>query len=721
MKKFLSRKYKLLSNYKYSSFLISNRFVILFIFLILILASVYTHIYLKSSFLTGIGDIKKSDSLYVKETINNSFQNQIPNDLIIVSNDNNYNKEKLYNLLKSESNIKEFYNTKNNQILENLLNKNSDVYLIKLKKNLFSDYEKFTPIIRQKIKEIFPNSKIYVTGNASFSYDMNFISEKEGKEAEIKVLLVTLIVLFLAFGSISGSIIVVSSGFISTLLTISILKIICLFYPLSIFSQNISTMLGLGLSIDYSLLMISRLRQEIKLNTFDIAFDNTVKYVSKAILLSGITVMIGFIALFIPNLNISNSIAVGGSIISCIAIMTSIIYVPIMLYITKKYLNYPFNLKEKSIISEKFGNFIIKNSFLLSLITIIILITIMFPVLRIKLSEPEISTMPENMESKQGFIELNKISKANIFYPIQIILESYSMIDEIEAYRLSEKLKKYPFSNIFTIFGDLKNTNYTEYYLLKNSGIKTGIFSSLEEYFLSKDKKKLLITIFPIKSINNYQINSVIKDLKKIKDNDFKIFVGGQSALGYDLIENLYRNFHLIIIFIYTLTFIVLFFAYKSILIPIKAIIVNTFSVLACYGLLVLVFQDGYFNNLFNLKYPPNYIISGIPIILFCIMFSLSMDYEVFLLSSIYEEYQKTEDNKKSIISGLIKTSGTITKAAVIMLIVFIAFIQADIILIKMLGVGLTFAVLIDSTIIRLILVPSLMNLAGKYNWTRFL
>lgn len=700
---------------RYVFFLINNRTYLTLLFLLLILISISINLFSKSSFLTGIGDIQGSQSLYVKESINQNFKEQIPSDLIILSND--INNDLLIKTLKKHDSIKEIYNKENNYFLSSILNEKYNIYIIKLKNNSFKSYEDFTPIIRNKIKENFPNSKIYVTGNAAFSYDMNSISEKQGKEAEIKVLIITLIVLFLAFGSITGAFIAVSSGFITTIITIALLKLISIFYPLSIFSQNISTMLGLGLSIDYSLLIISRLRKEIKNNDFEISLINTIKYGGKSVIFSGITVMIGFTALFIPHLNLSDSIAIGGSIVSLIAIIVSLTYVPIMLYITKNYLNYPFKNKEKSYISENFGLFITKNSLSFVLISLVLLILLMFPVLRMKLSEPDIKTMPDNMESKIGFLELEKVSKANLFYPIQIILESDNNINDIDVYNFSKQLQKYPFTNIYSIFGDLKSIDYTNYYILRNSGLNNNLFNTLDSYFFSVDKKQVLLTIFPDKNIQYYEINNIIKDLKTLKDNHLKVYIGGQSALGYDLIYNLYKNFYLMIILIYLLTAIVLYISYKSVLIPIKAIFVNTFSVLACYGILVLVFQDGYLSWLWNLKYIPNSIISGIPVILFCIMFSLSMDYEVFLLSSMHEEYKKTQDNNKAVIYGLINTSGIITKAAMVMLIVFIAFIQADIILIKMLGVGLTFAVLIDSTIIRLILVPSLMNLAGKYNW----
>lgn len=702
----------------YAKFLISKRKSILFIFLFILLSILLISIFIKSTFLTGIGDIKNSDSLYVKNQINSEFKKNLATDLIIVNNKSTNNQ--LLKDIISDKNVESILSNNDNPLLKTLIDDKSSIFFIKLKSNNFSDYEQFTPILREKIKKSFPDNHIYVTGNAAFSYDMNYLSEKQGKEAEAKVLIITIIVLFLAFGSISGAFIAVSAGFITTLITISLLKVICIFYPLSVFSQNISAMLGLGLSIDYSLLIITRLRKEIKTHSFNEALNHTLINSGKSVIFSGITVMIGFTALFIPRLNLSDSIAIGGSIVSLTAILISLTYTPLMLYLFKNYLDYPFKVKEKKIISEKFGHFVSNHSLILTLASIILLLIMIYPVSKIKLSEPDINVMPEIMESKKGFLELQKISKSNLLYPVEIIVESNNVINDQEFYNVTQSLKKYPLNNIYTYFGDIKNTNYTNYFLLKNSGFNIDIFNELNSYFLSNNKKQALIISFPDKNLETFEINNLIKDLKNISHNNFKIYIGGQAALGYDLITNLYRHFDIMIIFVYLLTSIILYFSYRSVLIPIKAIIVNTFSVLACYGVMVLIFQDGYLSQLFNLTYIPGYIISGIPVILFCIMFSLSMDYEVFLLSSIYEEYQNSKNNKQSVINGLINTSGVITKAALVMLIVFVAFIQADIILIKMLGVGLTFAVLIDSTLIRLILVPSMMNLAGKYNWLGF-
>lgn len=709
---------------KFSHFLINKKkFVLSIILTILIISVIYT---IKSTnhFLTGIGDIKNSDSNYVKETIDKNFNQDFSYNLIITTNKNlsDNNKNQLIKLLQNEDKIQSIYSKDNNYFLADILDKKSNLTLIiNLKNNSFKDYEDYVPILRNKIKNQIVNSNesIFITGNSAFSFDMNYLSESQGRQAEINVFIITLIVLFFAFSSISGALIAVGSGFISAIITISILKFISGFYELSIFSQNISTMLGLGLSIDYSLLMISRYRKESLIHDSHLALINTLLSAGKSVIYSGLTVIIGFTVLFIPNLNLAYSIGLGGSIVTFFSVITALTFTPIALIFSRKYLKPNLKLVEnKKTNWEKWGNYLYKNPIKLTFLSLSFLILTAIPVLNLKLSEPDIRSMPDIMESKKGFIELEKTGKSDLFYPFQIIIESKSDIKvDTELYNFLLQLKKYPFEKIYTVLGELNSNNYTNYFFLKNSGLGDNLFNQLENNLLSKTKKQTMVIAFPHKNLKSYQLNETIKSLKIIKDKNFKIYIGGNTALGFDLINQLYKYFPLMIFIVYLFTAIILYYSYKSILIPIKAIIVNTFSVLSCYGIMVIIFQYGYFNSLINLKYSPESIISGLPVILFCIMFSLSMDYEVFLLSSIYEDYKVSGDNKKAVIMGLSNTSGIITKAALVMIIVFSAFIQADIILIKMLGTGLAIAIIIDSTIIRLILVPCLMSLAGNYNW----
>jgi RND superfamily putative drug exporter len=194
------------------------------------------------------------------------------------------------------------------------------------------------------------------------------------------------------------------------------------------------------------------------------------------------------------------------------------------------------------------------------------------------------------------------------------------------------------------------------------------------------------------------------------------VLVGGNQADSLDFSNFLFGNFPKTILFILAVTYILLLLMFRSVLLPLKAILMNVLSLSACFGVLVFIFQWGNFSNILNFTSDGS-IDSTIPILLFCIIFGLSMDYEVFLLSRIHEEWLRTHDNRWAVARGLEKTGGVITNAALLFMIVAGAFIFTSILLIQEMGIGLTVAVLVDAAIIRMLLVPATMRLLGRWNW----
>jgi RND superfamily putative drug exporter len=194
------------------------------------------------------------------------------------------------------------------------------------------------------------------------------------------------------------------------------------------------------------------------------------------------------------------------------------------------------------------------------------------------------------------------------------------------------------------------------------------------------------------------------------------VLVGGDQAESLDFNNYLYSNFPRAILFILATTYILLLLMFRSVLLPLKAILMNVLSLSACYGVLVFIFQWGNFSNILNFTTEGS-LDTTIPILLFCILFGLSMDYEVFLLSRVYEEWLRTHDNRQAVARGLEKTGGVITNAALLFVIVAGGFIFTSIILIKEMGVGMTVAVVVDAAIIRMLLVPATMRLLGRWNW----
>jgi RND superfamily putative drug exporter len=192
--------------------------------------------------------------------------------------------------------------------------------------------------------------------------------------------------------------------------------------------------------------------------------------------------------------------------------------------------------------------------------------------------------------------------------------------------------------------------------------------------------------------------------------------VTGEPAHRVDIIDRIQNQLLKVFVFIMGITYVVLLFAFRSVLLPLKAVLMNVLSLGASMGVVVKVFQDGYLANLFHIT-SIGYVNATLPVSIFCIVFGISMDYEVFLISRIMEEYRSSGDNKRSTALGLTKTGGLITSAAFILVVVVGSFIFTDIEIMKGLGLGLALAVLIDATIIRIIIVPALMKLFGKANW----
>ena len=228
-----------------------------------------------------------------------------------------------------------------------------------------------------------------------------------------------------------------------------------------------------------------------------------------------------------------------------------------------------------------------------------------------------------------------------------------------------------------------------------------------------------LITATTDAKLDSSQGNALIDDLRagdKTAGHGLTVLVGGQQANDLDFDRYLYGNFPFSILFILGATYILLLLMFRSLFLPLKAILMNVLSVGACLGVLVFVFQWGHLSNILNFT-ANGYLDSIAPILLFCILFGLSMDYEVFLLSRIQEEWLRTHNNRYAVARGLEKTGGVITNAALLFVIVTGAFTFTSILVTKEIGLGMSLAVLVDATIIRTLLVPATMRLLGRWNW----
>ena len=226
-----------------------------------------------------------------------------------------------------------------------------------------------------------------------------------------------------------------------------------------------------------------------------------------------------------------------------------------------------------------------------------------------------------------------------------------------------------------------------------------------------------MILAFPVKPANDPENKALLADLRRLNlGTGMTILVGGGTASIVDVVDAIAHYFVYAATFVVVCTYLILLMLLRSVLLPIKAIVMNVLSILAAYGALVWIFQEGHLSGILRFS-PQGFVEASLPVIMFCVLFGLSMDYEVFLLTRIQEEWLRTRDNEHSVAVGLQRSGRIITSAALIVVVVTASFVSADVVLVKALGLGIALAVALDATVVRALLVPATMRLLGDWNW----
>jgi RND superfamily putative drug exporter len=284
------------------------------------------------------------------------------------------------------------------------------------------------------------------------------------------------------------------------------------------------------------------------------------------------------------------------------------------------------------------------------------------------------------------------------------------------AERLSRDPRIAAVASPFTLQPGLGVNEYAAFYRDPTETLRAH--PQIAELYLSNDRNAVLFQITPVSTLRVKQIERLARDLKSVSpEGPFKVEIGGDPAEHNDFDRSMYRSLPKIFSFVVGATLIMLFFAFRSYLLPVEAVIMNLLAVTAGIGAVVAVFQLGWFNGLVGLERPFSAIPLEVPMMVFCLSFGLSMDYELFLLFRIKREYAIDQNNNRATVAGLVAVAPVITGAGLIMAAVFGAFVGAQLPVLKMMGVGLCVAVLIDATLIRTFLVPAAMTLGGRFNW----
>ncbi len=593
-----------------------------------------------------------------------------------------------------------------------------------------------TPLTQQELSQfkslLKPPSMMSMKlgGEPIFIDDMNKQTQKDLYKADMVAAPVSIIIMILIFGSLVAALVPIVLGGGCALLILTTLYFIGQAFTLSIFTLNIALLLGLCLSLDYSLFIISRFRNELQKKTsMPHIMGTTLDTAGKAVFFSGLAVFISISVLLIFPINILFSVGVGGLVAVFVAVFVSIIILPAILGILKTNINrLPVRIfKNRHRTGSPFwrglASTVIKRPLLYFILILCFLLFLGYPFLKVNVGIADAHILPVHSDSRVFFDEYKSKFNENDLSPIQLIITSKN--DDIlsnssisKLYDFTKKLKSNPsvskVNSIVTSDDDLTKKQYNYLYKSSNRNKNTEVKQLLR--LTTRDNFTMMgvVSKYPV---NSAETKALIAQIEKMNPGrGLTLQVTGVPVNNAEVLSTIKRLFPYALLWIIVLTYVILLILLRSIFLPLKAILMNIISLSASYGVLVFIFQEGYLHEYLNFT-PQGMLDTSLLIIIFCALFGFSMDYEVFLLTRIKEFYDKTKDNNKSIIYGIDKSSRIITSAAIIVIFLCGSFMVADVLMVKEFGLGIAVAIFVDAFLVRSILVPSTMVLLKKWNW----
>jgi len=498
-------------------------------------------------------------------------------------------------------------------------------------------------------------------------------------------------------------------------------------------------MIGLGVGIDYSLLVVTRFREELtKGYRRREAAARTFRTAGMAVLTSGLTVVVGFGALVFTPLVETRSVGLGGLIVVAVAVLLSTTLLPALLAMIGRDIDRPRWLARRLIWYhsplgwEKWARTLARHPRRALLLGGTAVAVLTAPLLFIRIGLPARHWWPSRTEAGAGAEALERIGVSGYLFPIRVLVEfpegrSATDLSGLRALQhLSDSMRADPRVRDVKSLVDFEPGQSLLGYSLLYSDLDSARAKHRDalDAYLSRDGRMTLLDVIPRDSTSLTTSMELVASVRRLAHSNairqlrgVTVDVGGYVAGSVDFQTDLLGRFPSIIGLVLGVTAVMLAIAFRSVLVPLKAVIMNSLSVSATFGLIVLVFQYGVGSRAFGLDGPTEAIFVVIPVLVFAVVFGLSMDYEVFLLSRIKEAFDRTGKSTEATMEGVSATASVITSAALIMIVVFGAFAFARVLMVQFLGFGLAVAVFLDATVIRMVLVPAFMHLAGRWNW----
>ena len=560
------------------------------------------------------------------------------------------------------------------------------------------------PIVAVVRRASSPAFTVTITGNYRASNDFSKLSQSDLEHGEMAFgLPAALIVLVLVFGSLVAGLVPVAMALVSILVGLGIVALLSLVFSLSVFIVNMLTGMGLALGIDYSLFIVSRYREERGRRRTELdSIARAGATANRAVLLSGSTFVIAMFGMLLVPTQILRSLALGAIVVGIVSIVCALTLLPALLGLIGDRVNalrVPLlarNLGRSESAEGRMWRQIVERILRRPVVSLVassaLMLAAAVPILGLHIGSNGISSLPNSMASKQGFIALQRYFPAQSTYPAQIVVQGGSAPGRDAALvRLKAELARDPRFGPGAILA-----SRTENVTLLSVPARGDPSSPAAVAAIRDLRHKLLPTALAGTGAHAY--------------------VGGDAAENADYYDAVTSPPPAVLAFVLGLSFVVLLVAFRSLVVALISIALNLLSVGAAYGLLTLVFLQGVGASLFGFE-QVHAIDAWVPLFLFSVLFGLSMDYQVFLMSRIKEHHDVSHDTTEAVASGVATTARIITGAALIIIVVFIGFAMGQLVMFQQMGFGVAIALLLDATVIRVVVLPSLMRLFGERAW----
>ncbi len=582
-----------------------------------------------------------------------------------------------------------------------------------------------------------PVLQTMVGGSVAVNSAVNTQVGVDLERAELITFPIVAILLLIVFGGLVAAGLPLLIGGVAILGAFAILRLLANLTDVSVYAVNVVTMLGLGLAIDYALFMVTRFREELRSGKDDVkgALERTMATAGRTVIFSGLTVSTSLLSLMLFPEMFLRSMSMGATAATLVAMLAALTILPAILALLghrvnalsiQRLLRRNSSSQHQVTSTETRGAWyrlsetVMRRPVIIGLAVLAILVTLGLPFLRVSFSTPDVKVLPSNQEARlvsdrlsrdfaqQGNAQLEIVMRTpgDALSPTNLAsLDTY--VREIQAIPGVVSVE-----SLVTVNPQLSLADYQQLYTHPGANPQ---LAAMVAQLAKGDTTKITVAMQPID--HSAAAVDIVHQIRAIHaTGGLTPLVDGITAYQLDLLASLGATLPYALLVILVAVSVLLFLMTGSLLMPLKAIVLNILSLSAVFGALVWIFQDGHLQNLLGFQSTGS-IDATQPVLIFAIAFGLSMDYEVFLLSRIKERFDQVGDNRAAISSGLQRTGWLITSAAMLMAVVFSAFGSSKIIFIQEIGVGLAIAVIIDATLVRMLLVPSTMRLLGKWNW----